>query len=1130
MHTPSSHGLLILGMHRSGTSALARVLGLGGADLGREVSGASAGNDTGHWEDAHVLALHERTLAGLDAAWDEPLLLPPDWASRPAGRALRADALDYLRSDRSRHALWAMKEPRQCLFADAWREAAAEAGLPVSVVLVLRHPAEVAASLALRDGMAAARAHLLWLEYTLAALETASRLPHVLVDYASLLQDWPAVLRRIAGLPGAAGLADTARYAGAVAGFLDPARRHQRAPAAAELPPGLASAWRAIAQDLASGRVSPSSIDLLRALLGPLRALAAPVLAEARARRLAQHDRAAAAEATLAAQAPWLALDWGEIRARLDRHHAALVDAISGDLRVMQQAVAEAQAAATERQAAVLRLAGERDEGQARLAASQAQVERASRELATARGELSDARHALAALRHEAHDLRAAARQLAQLTASRSWRWTRPLRALGRLLRGDFQASDRARVGHALRAMLARLPLVGAGARARLARHAMPGAGCAPEQLPDASQLHLVALAPPSTGLPDVFIGAVIDWHFRFQRPQHLARALARRGHRVFYLSNNFADSAAPGFRIEPLGEHDRLFQVHLNLAGKPPIYFGMPASAQVEALRASLAELLAWAGTHDALALVQHPYWAPLARQLPAARVVYDCMDHHGGFENNAPAVLEAEAALVADADLVIVTSGWLEDELRGQARATRLVRNAGEFEFFRQAPGKVFRDPQGRRVIGYYGAIAEWFDAGLVRAVATAFPEAAIVLVGNDTAGVGAQLADLDNVRMVGEVPYAELPYWLYGFDVCLLPFQVLPLTLATNPVKVYEYLAAAKPVVAVDLPEMAQFAGLVATATDAAGFVAAVGDALAEADGDPRRAARRDFAAGQTWDHRATDLDQALAALPEPRVSVIVLTYNNLAYTEACLFSLEAYSQYRNLEVIVVDNASTDGSREWLQRWAEQPSAAGHQRRLLPNADNLGFAAGNNVGLAAATGEVLVMLNNDTYVTPGWVRGLCNHLWREPRLGLVGPVTNNIGNEARIGIQYADMPAMIREAGAYTRRHAGQRYPLRTAAFFCVAMRRATYEAVGPLDEAFGLGFFEDDDYCRRVERAGLDIACAEDVFVHHHLSASFDALKAERRQALFETNKAIYEAKWGEWVPHAYRSADARGGAR
>jgi GT2 family glycosyltransferase len=173
--------------------------------------------------------------------------------------------------------------------------------------------------------------------------------------------------------------------------------------------------------------------------------------------------------------------------------------------------------------------------------------------------------------------------------------------------------------------------------------------------------------------------------------------------------------------------------------------------------------------------------------------------------------------------------------------------------------------------------------------------------------------------------------------------------------------------------------------------------------------------------------------------------------------------------------------------------------------------------------ASGDYLIMLNNDTHVTPGWIATLTRHFQRSAELGLLGPVTNNIGNEARIDIRYDTMDEMRTAAAEFTTRHAGQRTPLCTAAFFCVMLRRSVYEKVGPLDEAFGIGFFEDDDYCRRVEQAGWTIACADDVFVHHQLSASFDKMKQETRQALFEKNRAIYESKWGAWVPHKYRDA-------
>jgi GT2 family glycosyltransferase len=116
---------------------------------------------------------------------------------------------------------------------------------------------------------------------------------------------------------------------------------------------------------------------------------------------------------------------------------------------------------------------------------------------------------------------------------------------------------------------------------------------------------------------------------------------------------------------------------------------------------------------------------------------------------------------------------------------------------------------------------------------------------------------------------------------------------------------------------------------------------------------------------------------------------------------------------------------------------------------------------------------------------------------------------------------MAGMLKQSRAYTRAHAGKLFGLDTTALFCAAIPRRTYEKVGPLDEAFGTGYFEDDDYCRRIERAGLRVMCAEDAFVHHHLSASFNRLQADRRKELFERNRLIYERKWGAWKPHRPR---------
>lgn len=707
---------------------------------------------------------------------------------------------------------------------------------------------------------------------------------------------------------------------------------------------------------------------------------------------------------------------------------------------------------------------------------------------------------------------------LQQVLSSRSWRWTRPFRVLARFVRHrGFTEGDRIALRLWIRRLVRAIPFLGAWWAAR----SLPVANSTarqPEDLLTADDLYRLRVRPAAPGQrPDVYFWAVIDWHFRTQRPQHLARALARSGHRVFYISNNFIDEVTPGFSVEPLDETRTLFQVNLHLAGAPSIYQQPPSDAQRSQLALGLRLLEQWHGGREALSIVQHPFWTSLASRPPAAHVVYDCMDHHVGFDDSATGIALEEQRLLATADLVVVTSQWLAEEVGAAGERIALIRNAAEFEHFNKIPRDVFGDRNGRYVLGYYGAIAEWFDIDLIRKLAEAFPEALVVLVGSDTVGAAAVLADLPNVRLTGEVRYAELPYWLHGFDVCLLPFKVVPLTLATNPVKIYEYLSAGKPVVAVSLPEMRQFDGLVEVASNHQAFIAAIGRLLAHEQTTQEQEARRIFASGQTWQDRAREFDAAIADVRLPSVSVVVVTYNNLDYTKACLESIDAFSAWAELEVIVVDNASSDGTQDFLREWAGKDRF----RRVILNERNLGFSAANNQGLAAANGAFLILLNNDTYVTRGWIRGLVTRLRLDPTVGLIGPVTNNIGNEARIESNYSGMTEMAEFAEEFTARHAGRMFEIDKLAFFCVAMPRSTYEVVGPLDEAFGTGFFEDDDYCRRVQANGLRCVCVEDVFVHHHLSASFDALKAEARQALFERNRKIYEAKWGPWEPHSYR---------
>jgi GT2 family glycosyltransferase len=173
--------------------------------------------------------------------------------------------------------------------------------------------------------------------------------------------------------------------------------------------------------------------------------------------------------------------------------------------------------------------------------------------------------------------------------------------------------------------------------------------------------------------------------------------------------------------------------------------------------------------------------------------------------------------------------------------------------------------------------------------------------------------------------------------------------------------------------------------------------------------------------------------------------------------------------------------------------------------------------------AQGGYLVLLNNDTVVPKGWVEPMLRHL-DLPHVGLVGPVTNSVGNEAKIDVAYSSLEQMEDFSDRYTAQHRGRVFDISMLAMFCVAMRREVFEEIGFLDEKFGVGMFEDDDYSRRAQNLGYRTVCAEDAFVHHYGQASFKKLIASGKyQELWDRNHAYFESKWGSWKPHVQRGS-------
>ena len=189
----------VLGMHRSGTSALTRVINLLGVTLSSKLLPANDGNPTGYWESERAYDLDERCLREALSSWLDwtPLEFP---SSAPRDRLIR-DASEYLRAEFAETPLFALKDPRFCRLFPEWAEALATVGVAPNVVILLRNPKEIAKSLRSRDGMRIEMAYFLWLRYLLDAERATRGLPRAIVAYEDLLRDWRAVVAAIDGLP-----------------------------------------------------------------------------------------------------------------------------------------------------------------------------------------------------------------------------------------------------------------------------------------------------------------------------------------------------------------------------------------------------------------------------------------------------------------------------------------------------------------------------------------------------------------------------------------------------------------------------------------------------------------------------------------------------------------------------------------------------------------------------------------------------------------------------------------------------------------------------------------------------------------------------------------------------------------
>ena len=256
-------------------------------------------------------------------------------------------------------------------------------------------------------------------------------------------------------------------------------------------------------------------------------------------------------------------------------------------------------------------------------------------------------------------------------------------------------------------------------------------------------------------------------------------------------------------------------------------------------------------------------------------------------------------------------------------------------------------------------------------------------------------------------------------------------------------------------------------------------------------------------QQW--RTTDYVARATVSQRPNyglTSIVILTRNQLPYTKACLESIR-FRTDEPYELIVVDNASSDGTVDYLRAQADV--------KLIENAQNRGFPAGCNQGIRAANGEQVLLLNNDVIVTTGWLARMLEALHRQPRIGLVGPCSNNVSGPQQVAAGYEELCDLDGFAWQWGQRDSSLARDTDRLVGFCLLVRRAVVDDIGLLDERFGLGNFEDDDFCRRAIQAGWRAVNARDAYVHHFGHRSFLASGVDL-DALLQRNQQLYRDKW------------------
>jgi len=371
---------------------------------------------------------------------------------------------------------------------------------------------------------------------------------------------------------------------------------------------------------------------------------------------------------------------------------------------------------------------------------------------------------------------------------------------------------------------------------------------------------------------PDLVCLSHLRWDFVYQRPQHLLSRFAK-GRRVFFVEEPLFGDWQPHLDITPRGDG-----LHVVV---PRVPQGMGGEA-VEAVQKGLMDdLFGERGIDDYVLWYYTPMALAWTRHLQPLATVYDCMDELSAFRGAPPALREREAELFRRADLIFTGGQSLYEAKRDQHHAVYALPSSIDAPHFAQARSAT-GDPEDQAGIphprlGFFGVIDERMDIGLLDAVAVARPDWHLVLVGPVVKIEESELPRRANIHYLGGKSYDELPAYIAGWDVALLPFARNESTRFISPTKTPEYLAAGKPVVSTSIRDVVRpygEMGMVRIADTPREFAECVAQALVE-DAAARVGAVDAFLSQTSWDRtwgRMSELiEDVVAARRRPAVAL-------------------------------------------------------------------------------------------------------------------------------------------------------------------------------------------------------------------------------------------------------------------